>query len=210
MSDGISDTHGLKTAVSQLHNPHAPLPGADQSVQEALPLPLSEADTLPVLEKNAFQISATRGPGRPKGAINRNTKELREYLLSRHRHPAEVLAEAYSRPLEVMARELNCSKLDAYKIQQGAAEALLPYVAQKMPQAIEAGENGLIQLFINGVSESAPALESGAESTIKIIPSQMAENSHFEPIENANSNASASNETPTNGENPPQSEDKTC
>lgn len=76
--------------------------------------------------------------GRPKGAKNRATKEWMEFFLSRYRSPLIGLAELYSRPVQQLAQTLGCDLLEAGKLQMAAMQAILPYVHQKQPVAIEA------------------------------------------------------------------------
>jgi len=99
-----------------------------------------------------------RGPGRPKGAKNRRTEEWAAYILSQYRSPLIVLAELYSMPVDELAAELQCEKLDAVKIQKDAAAALAPYVHQRQPQAIEVSEKSVGVLVIGELSGDASGL----------------------------------------------------
>jgi hypothetical protein len=192
VSNTISDPQGLKTAAASLHDPAAVVPGTEIAQQlDLLPLPLLPASCLPVVENYAIKVSGNRGAGRPAGSINRNTKEWREYILQRYQSPLIAMAETYSRPTEVLAKELGCSKLEAFNLQQKAAADLAPYVHQKMPMAIEAGEGGLINLIINTGSPE----KTTDFPTIEIIPMETSENSHFDAGKNANANETNANET---------------
>lgn len=92
---------------------------------------------------------ARRGPGRPPGAHNRRTVELIDYMTALgYRMPPLVLAETYSRPVGELAKELGISKGEAFKLQLAAAQALLPYTAQKLPLAIQIDSRGRMQLII--------------------------------------------------------------
>lgn len=73
-----------------------------------------------------------RGPGRPKGARDRRTTDLVKFILANYRDPALFLADTFSRPLEQLAEELGCTKLEAYQIQMVAAKELHPYVRGKI------------------------------------------------------------------------------
>lgn len=85
-------------------------------------------------------VKPARSPkgGRPQGARNRSTKEWMEFLLAKYRSPLIGLAELYSRPVGDLARDFECDLLEAGRIQVAAMQALLPYVHQKQPVAIEA------------------------------------------------------------------------
>lgn len=95
---------------------------------------------------------AKRGPGRPAGARNRRTQEWVDYILARYRSPLVVLAEIYSRTPEELATELKLYERvpigdgqyedrlatgEAFKRQMEALQAILPYVHQKQPMAVE-------------------------------------------------------------------------
>lgn len=137
---------GISTVVAELHSPADPVPGTSSAEQLPL-LPLHNAQDVEFdAEKKTFEV---RGAGRPRGALNKNTKEWRDYILSRYQSPLVALAETYSRPVDVLMKELNCSRLDAFKLQIAAAKELAPYIHQKQPIAVEAGEGGLINLVIN-------------------------------------------------------------
>jgi len=96
-----------------------------------------------------------RGPGRPKGAKNRRTEEWAAYILGQYRSPLIVLAELYSMPVDELAAELQCEKLDAVKIQKDAAAALAPYVHQRQPQAVEVNQREVGVLILGEFSGDA-------------------------------------------------------
>ena len=95
-------------------------------------------------------VALARRAGRPKGSPNRRTAKLRDYILAHHAHPAEVLAKTYSRPVEVLAAELECSKAEAYALQIKAAAELLPYVEGKMPVQVDVTSGGLPVMILPG------------------------------------------------------------
>jgi hypothetical protein len=114
----------------------------------------------------ALAPAARSGPqgGRPKGARNRSTEEWRRYLLSRYQSPLVGLAEIWSRTPAELAKELGLYKFhegklvtmavkdpetgeerqeavlatgEAAAMQLQARVAALPYLHQKLPQAVE-------------------------------------------------------------------------
>jgi hypothetical protein len=116
--------------------------------------------------------------GRPTGARNKSTEAVRQMFLQRYRSPLMGLGEIYSRSPADLARELKLFKrtqvlierdgrivreevedegqLDlerAFRLQKEAMEAALPYVHQKLPQAVtvEARQRGL--LVIQGLGD---------------------------------------------------------
>src|SRR6516164_1665404 len=85
---------------------------------------------LPEIEKNANLSRA--GRGRPPGARNRTTREWCDYIAGKYSSPLEVLAQMARVPTEQLARELHCSRLDAYIQKRHAAESLAPYMHPKL------------------------------------------------------------------------------
>lgn len=143
---------GIKTAVDQLLGA---LPAQDDDGQAQLFDPAEfEADVpMPV---PAVQRSGPQG-GRPKGARNKSTEQMRQYILSRYKHPLIALMEIASRSPKDLAEELGLYEYqyfegeqiaehlavgEAFKRQMEALTAALPYLAQKQPIAIEQKGNG--------------------------------------------------------------------
>lgn len=95
-------------------------------------------------------LGIDKRPGRPKGAKNKSTKEWVEYFLSQVKEsPLIFLGRLYSEKTDLLARRLCCKREEALKMQIGAANAVLPYVHQKQPIAIETSSEELptIQIF---------------------------------------------------------------
>lgn len=109
-----------------------------------------------------------RGRGRPAGALNKKTAAFRDWVLAKGAHPAEGLVEAYMRPVHVLAAELECSVLEAAKIQIACREAVLPYVESRMPQAVNVSGSGLVQLNINLGGSGLDAVDQGDDGVIRI------------------------------------------
>jgi hypothetical protein len=101
--------------------------------------------------------AARSGPkgGRPAGSRNKRTDEWVAYLLGRYRSPLVFLLETYSRTPAELAEQMQLYKFhegklvldadgkpvlatgEAADIQVKAAIAALPYLHQRLPQAIE-------------------------------------------------------------------------
>lgn len=117
-------------------------------------------------QSELFEPPLTRGPGRPKGALNKSTREWCEYFLQQNESPLIALGRIYSRPTDELARFLCCDRLDAFKAQIAAANAVLPYVHKKQPLEIDTNgaELPTIQIFtsptvVNQVTNSGGQLK---------------------------------------------------
>ncbi|HRJ67482.1 MAG TPA: hypothetical protein PLW48_10125, partial [Alphaproteobacteria bacterium] len=142
---------------------------------------------------------APRGAGRPAGSKNRSTQEWRRFLLSRHASPLQAMMQCYSMPTDELARLLSCTKESAYKLQLQCAKECAPYLHQKMPLAIDTGDQGLIQLTINMGSHAQPmdakTVEGMAVQVLNTVDDESEQNQIFSQDEIENSNGLTSNET---------------
>lgn len=134
--------------------------------QEQLPLPsTAEPDAQPAA---AEAQPAARGAGRPAGSPNRRTAEIRDYLLAKYPHPLIGLCEMYARDTKALAQHLDCSPLEALKVQQSAALGALPYLEAKMPQAVDVNANGSLTLVLEGFNPTKTrAVEEGGGLVIE-------------------------------------------
>lgn len=137
------EAQGLKAAVALTEGEAAPVEA--QATQLAL-YPAAQLGELPA-EKVA-RTEALRGPGRPKGAINRKTTDWAKFILGRYRSPLEFMAELYSRRTIDLAAEIGCKPAEALVAQVRAAEGLAPYLHGKMPVQVEVKSN--IPLLVLG------------------------------------------------------------
>jgi hypothetical protein len=112
--------------------------------------------------------SAGRRPGRPKGSKNRRTEAVTAWLLQQHRHPLAVMMEAYSMAPAAFAKSIGITApdadtlLDIVKLQLRMAEAVAPYVAQKLPQAVQVEGGAALTLNFGGVHLGAGGVSSPA------------------------------------------------
>lgn len=164
MSD--DDKAGLKAALEAV-GPGA-APGGEAEQLALLPL-------APARGELVAQAEGKRGPGRPKGAANKRTEAWASYLLGRYASPLEVLAQVMSRSVDELRAELACSRLEALEIQLKAAKELAPYLHQKQPMAIDAGEGGLVSLTINA-APAAPASGQAVEGRLTLDARVIEEN----------------------------------
>lgn len=137
---------GLKTAVAEAMDEFE---GEAEPVQAFLPLveprALADLPSDPATRGRTI-VAEARGRGRPKGARNKSTEAWREWIVGRHGSPLEVLAQTWSRPVEVLADQLKCDLSDAFEIQQRAAIAALPFLHGKMP--VEVAVRGELMPFL--------------------------------------------------------------
>ena len=77
------------------------------------------------------------GAGRPKGSRSKSTKDLVKLIEATGRHPLLAMAEIVATPIDVIARTLGCKKIEAAEYHRKVMNDLAPYVAQRLPTAIE-------------------------------------------------------------------------
>lgn len=137
-----------------------------RDVEEAGPLlPLADAEQLALgIDAGLDRVQAVgqaRSVGRPRGAMNRRSAEFRRWYLEKFPHPLEAMGQALARPVDVLAAELGCSRLEAFQTQMQAARELAPYLEGKMPVAVDVRMASDLRLFIPGIN--APVSEDLAE-----------------------------------------------
>jgi hypothetical protein len=101
-----------------------------------------------------------RGRGRPRGSLNRRNAKFRDQILALYPHPAEALARAYSTPVEQLAAQLGCTKLEAAQIGIRAAAELLPYIEGKAPISVDVRRRNDVVLIMPGTGTSDDELEA--------------------------------------------------
>lgn len=92
------------------------------------------------------------GPGRPRGSLNRSTKDLVKLITSVGRHPLLAMAEIVAMPIDMIASTLGCTRLEAAEYHRKVMSDLAPYVAQKLPTAvqIEGANAGMLVINLGG------------------------------------------------------------
>ena len=182
MSDD-RNASGLAAALAQIARPGAAPEGDAQ-------LDIFEPDTpLPVKAKPR---SGPQG-GRPKGSMNRTTKEWVDYLLQRYRSPLVALMELYSRSPAELAKELGLYVIhegevvyhhgqpllatgEAFKRQVEAMIAALPYTHQKLPLEIHTNDGqkgGMLiigELNVTNNYDEAPTFLPAQGELIDVTP----------------------------------------
>ncbi|MCE7026415.1 hypothetical protein [Jiella avicenniae] len=126
---GLSGAVGLDLAARGLSEKDE----AGEAVQDDLFAGSSVFGTLQVGGKPVTRS----GPGRPKGSRNRSTAELAKLISTTGRHPVLAMAEIVSTPIDVIAATLGCKRIEAAEYHRKVMADLAPYVAQKMPTAVQ-------------------------------------------------------------------------
>ncbi len=131
----------------------------------------------PVTEEGRRRQLVKRGPGRPPGARNKRTERTVQFLLARHRDPREVLLEIAGTQVEDLAALLGCTLLEALQERRLAAVAVLPYVAQRQPLAIDVTNRQVVYLTINEGQLQEAGAGDGIGVTARVI-----ENVEFQEV----------------------------
>lgn len=140
MASGDKIENGIAAAVDQVLS-ETPKEAFGWSGDQLSLLP-----TAPMMPK-----AQNRGLGRPPGSGNKSTLEWAKFINARYTNPLIFLSETVNRPVAQLAKELKCSRIEAFKVQQAAAAKLLEYTNQKMPTTLELGNDGDMVLQINTV-----------------------------------------------------------
>jgi len=83
-------------------------------------------------------------------------------LLATHRDPREVLLETAETHVADVAALLGCTMLEAWQEKRLSAVAVLPYISQRQPLAIDVSQRAMISLTIaNGPPGSEPSSSDG-------------------------------------------------
>jgi hypothetical protein len=122
-------------------------------IEDLIGAPQLREDQVAVLNANG-----PRGVGRPPGARNKRVTEWAEYLLTRYASPLEVLAQMAVARVDELAARIGCTKLEAYQEKRLAAIALVPYIHQKQPLAVNLSNKTFVHLTITeeGASAATP------------------------------------------------------
>lgn len=94
-------------------------------------------------------IAARKGAGRPAGAQNRVTRDIRRLILTSYKHPLVALAEIYSIDTKALASHLGCKPIEAANLQKACAAEVAPYLAAKQAAVDDAGETAMPTLVLN-------------------------------------------------------------
>jgi hypothetical protein len=170
---------------------------ADGEIVDLFPLPGCERG----VNDGAARERAidARKRGRPPGAANKSTKDLREYLLRRGVNPLQAMMEWALHTPESLAAELGCTRLEAFDRLAGVWRELAPYFAAKMVPVDDEGRPLPMFAMQFGVFGGRP--ETGGQAPWLYLQNQglgdaASALSHGEPSHGAE-NASESNGMPS-------------
>jgi len=111
----------------------------------------------------AAGAEARRGPGRPRGAENRATKELRRYLLERGTNPAEWLVRWLAIRPDELAKYLGCTVLEAFREQRIVAAEIRKVFVPDLASTDDAGQAvPLLNLNIDAMAGGADGSDDDA------------------------------------------------
>jgi hypothetical protein len=120
-----------------------------------------------IADRSAIAANAVeeRKRGRPKGAENLSSRQLREMIVRAGGHPLIHLARWATMTPEEMAVRLGCSVVDAFDRQVAIWDKLAPYVAAKLAPTDEKGNAvpGLMIAIGGEATNSVLAVSAGRE-----------------------------------------------
>ena len=116
------------------------------------------ADAIAALERAKAEH---RGRGRPEGAQNKSTAQLKEYLLKRGTHPLQQLMRWSMHTPESLAKELGCTPLEAFKELRTMWSDMTRYFVAPMVPVDETGQAVPFFQMIFGGSAGAPLGAAG-------------------------------------------------
>lgn len=175
----MSGTDGAKAALADLHEPPA------QTSAEGRQMTFL-SETAPAAGEPG-SAERTGKAGRPKGARNRSTEEWRRHLLGRYSSPLEAVLKVATTSREALALEVfgvsferleRDERLQLFDRRVRAAEAALPYLHQKQPQALDLGDGSQPLAF---VVVPAGATAEGEQGVVNLLAGDYAEVEDDEP-----------------------------
>ena len=178
----MAELTGL-TAVLDEADPSGAPPGAEPEQLDLLGLPAPRSGT-------PSAAAVARGAGRPLGSRNKRTVAWANYLTRRYGSPLEVLAQIATAHITVLRDSLACTALEAMIEKRQAAIALLPYIHQRQPLAVDLTNRQVVYLSIMDAAGGADAGEPGGEdlgmtltgAVVEILSDQPLSEAPDEPV----------------------------
>lgn len=131
------------------------------------------ADDAAELDAVAPAEASSGRPGRPKGARNKISSRLDEYLAQLGaRHPAAAAAEIIGKGNVIahsleLSKHLGCEPIEALKLIAATIRDTMPYVARKMPLVLDhknAGRVNVLHISTGGGAAELPAVADPLEA----------------------------------------------
>lgn len=141
---------------------------AVSDAEDAEALRLQEEDAEADIDCN-YSVTR-RGAGRPKGSRNRSTEAWRSFFLRQNKSPLMFLGGIYSVPTSKLASDIGVEMEDALKYQIAAAQAVLPYVHQKQPIAVERSDDILPVINITMTRNEVNVMTSSQNGQLQLKP----------------------------------------
>jgi hypothetical protein len=146
----MSGERGTQTGVALALAKAAPEGAAEEEQEDFFEDLIGAPETERVVdlrEKRAAKDGSNRG--RTPGVRNRRTLEMANFLLRRYASPLEILAQIAVARVDELSASIGCTKLEALQEKRLAAIALVPYLHQKMPVAVDVTNTKVVHLTIN-------------------------------------------------------------
>jgi hypothetical protein len=119
------------------------------------------------LPRDALQtLRSNNGPGRPKGARNKASKQVAKYFISKYGNPLDVLGEIINTPVDLMVDQLKLAQggeakhkpvraMDAVNLRLRAVDIVMPYLYGKQPITVDVNGKADVILNIAGMTDPA-------------------------------------------------------
>jgi hypothetical protein len=148
---GVKGALQLDQAASDLEKGRAA--AAEKAAGEQMML-FADRSVFGTLRDPESGTRVQQGPGRPRGSTNRTTRDLVKLIERTGRHPVLAMAEIVATPIDVIAATLGCKKIEAAEYHRKVMSDLAPYVAQKLPTAIqiEGANAGMLVINLGGAA----------------------------------------------------------
>ncbi len=151
-------------------------PAAGVSIGSPAPLfENSDAEQQLLAEAQPFRIMPTPR-GRPRGASNKRTLQMRElYLKMGLPHPMLKMGQMLQLTVEDLARALCCDLLEAADLQRKIAADLAPYLESKMPTRLDVAPNEGLPVLVVREIDTPQAIREARRTGALSIDDDLAE-----------------------------------
>lgn len=166
------------------------LPGATEDQQKAmaraasarLAAALDPQPDLLGLPVNASvkAVRDARGPGRPLGARNRRAEDAARYVIEVIGDPLLMLAQIAVMPADELAAAAGCTTAAALAEKRLAAIAVLPYVHQRQPLAVNVSGKQTVTLIIS--DSIAGTIDQAPDRVVDIVSFQGVSNAVMDDV----------------------------